>query len=66
MCEFRYVANSETNETWHNFCSKIPGYTETGGVGDDYCKFILGVRDRISIGASGQETLFCYRNWALH
>lgn len=23
-----------------NFCSKIPGFTETGGVGDDYCAFV--------------------------
>lgn len=24
----------------HNFCSKIPGSTETGGVGDDCCAYI--------------------------
>lgn len=48
---------------------KIPGYTEIGGVGDSYGEFILAMGDsvdRTTIGASGQETFFCYRSWALH
>lgn len=48
---------------------KIPGYTEIGGVGDSYGEFILAMGDsvdRTTIGASGQETFFCYGSWALH
>lgn len=40
---------------------KIPGYTEIGGVGDNYCEFILAMGDsvdRTTIGCLRPRDLF--------